>query len=88
MADPEGTNPPLEPKLFRFHGKFQEKNGQAAQIDTPSADLNPQSNNLGSAPGNRGQYLSFLYTSNISWPVGQIRYTSGQFQKFLFDFDT
>ena len=30
VADPEGvrgvqTNPPLEPKLFHFHGGFQEK---------------------------------------------------------------
>ena len=27
--------PPFEPKLFHFHGEFQEKIGQTAQIEPP-----------------------------------------------------
>ena len=41
---------PLEPKLFHFHGEFQEKIGQSAQIEPPSANLNPRSKIPGSGP--------------------------------------
>ena len=57
-----GSNePPLEPKLFHFHGEFQEKIGQTAQIEPPSANLNPQSKNPGSGPA--------CYPTHFSWPL-------------------
>ena len=40
VADPEGVwggsnEPPLETELFHFHGEFQKKTGQTAQIEPP-----------------------------------------------------
>ena len=46
----DSNEPTLEPKLFHFHGEFQKKNGQTAQIEPLSANLNPRSKNPGSAP--------------------------------------
>ena len=47
MADSEGIRGVLEPKLFHFHGEFQEKIGQTAQNEppppTPSAHPDPLS---------------------------------------------
>ena len=47
-----GSNePPLEPKLFHFHGEFQGKLVKLHKSNPPSANLNPRSKNPGSAPG-------------------------------------
>ena len=46
-----GSNePPLEPKLFHFHGEFQVKLDKLHKSNPPSANLNPRSKNPGSAP--------------------------------------
>ena len=47
-----GSNePPLDPKLFHFHGEFQEKLVRLHKSNPPSATLNPRSKNPGSDPG-------------------------------------
>ena len=63
-----GSNePPLEPKLFHFHGEFQEKIGQAAQIEPPSANLNPRSKNPGSGP---------VMSTKTVWPTFTLHYNA------------
>ena len=73
------NEPPLEPELFHFHGEFQEKNGQTAQTEPPSANLNPRSKNPGSVPDESVQFRNCPAQSGNSNSVRQFRNCAGQF---------
>ena len=64
-----GSNePPLEPKLFHFHGEFQEKLDKLHKSNPVSANLNPRSKtkNPGSAPADQHLCCSLSRQYNTS----------------------
>ena len=53
--------PPSGPKLFHFHGKFQETFREIRQTNPPFLHLNPHFLNPGSAPGIVVLFALFMY---------------------------